>query len=93
MTSAVETTQTPATLKVRTKISAAEKQANYDRVYVTQVKQFCFQQATQHGLTDGTQTPKAPPMETIIQNADLLWRWFSEGTVPTAKAASIHAIN
>ena len=93
MTDPSDKSATPATLKVRTKISAAEKQANYDRVYETQVKQFCFQQATQHGLTDGTQTPKAPPMETIIQNADLLWLWFSEGTVPTAKSASIHSLN
>lgn len=87
------TDEAPATLKVRTKISAAEKQYNYDRMYETQVKQFCFLQATQYVLQDGTQNPKAPPMETIIQNADILWRWFSKGTVPTARAANIHAIN
>jgi len=87
------TDEAPATLKVRTKISAAEKRANFDRMYETQVKQFCFQQAAQHSLTDGSQAPKAPPMETIIQNADALWRWFNNGTVPTARAANIHAIN
>jgi hypothetical protein len=86
------TTDTPSTLKVRTKVSAAEKQSNYDRVYETQVKQFCFQQAAQHCLTDGTQTPKAPPIETILKNADLMWQWFSEGKVPV-KSADIRALN
>jgi len=93
MTSQSDTTATPSTLKVRTKVSAAEKQANYDRAYETQVKQFCFQQAAEHSLTDGAANPKAPPMEAILQNADLMFKWFKNGTVPAARAASIHALN
>lgn len=77
--------ETQGQTAARTKLSAEAKQANYDRVYETQVKQFCFQQATQHCLTDGSQQPKAPPMSTILQNAELMFRWFKDGVVPSAE--------
>ncbi len=86
-------TEAPATLKVRTKTSAAEKQANYDRVCETQVRQFCFQQATQHALSYGSPTPKAPPMEDLLQSADLMFQWFKHGIVPAAKSASARSLN
>jgi hypothetical protein len=75
------------TEQTKIELTAEEKTRHYE----TQVKQFAFQAATQLAAADGTQNSKMPPVEDLLQSADLIFRWFKHGTVPSSPMLPVGA--
>lgn len=97
MSTTNETNMTKAEVAAEGKphrLSAAQIQKNVEMQCDVQIKQYAYQMAQSLTPSSDENGKSAPPsMDAVLANADKVYQWFKNGTVPAPRGATIHQLN